>query len=95
MAADIVIVDADGRQILKYSFDNFVYERGVVDIPFAYVVVAICVVVLLNPFCVAFIFISEEQFFGARYPPYTNQSLEFFSGVLQIPIPDSQALADL
>jgi len=27
----------DGRQVLKYSFDNFVYERPVIDVPFGYV----------------------------------------------------------
>ncbi|KAF4619978.1 hypothetical protein D9613_004641 [Agrocybe pediades] len=61
-----------GRQILKFSFDNFVYERGVLDIPY-----------------------EEEKFFGARYPPYTQESLGFFSEVLKTPIPDSQAPADL
>ncbi|KDR77921.1 hypothetical protein GALMADRAFT_118796 [Galerina marginata CBS 339.88] len=55
-----------GRQVLKFSFDNFVYERGVVDVPY-----------------------DEEKFFGARYPPYTEESLEFFSALLKAPIPDS------
>jgi hypothetical protein len=31
----------DGRQILKYSFDDFVYERAVVDVPFRWVLPSI------------------------------------------------------
>ncbi|KAF9523238.1 aldehyde dehydrogenase [Crepidotus variabilis] len=31
---------------------------------------------------------QDEQFFGARYPPYTEKSLEFFSALLKIPIPE-------
>lgn len=26
----------DGRQILKYSFDNFVYQRSIVDVPYQF-----------------------------------------------------------
>ncbi|KAF9522163.1 aldehyde dehydrogenase [Crepidotus variabilis] len=30
---------------------------------------------------------QDEQFFGARYPPYSEKSLEFFSALLKAPIP--------
>ncbi|CAA7269777.1 unnamed protein product [Cyclocybe aegerita] len=53
-----------GRQVLKYSFDNFVYERGVVDVPF-----------------------GDEPVLAMRYPPYTAESLEFFSAPLKVDIP--------
>ena len=28
------LLSEDGRQGLKFSFENFVYERSVVDVPF-------------------------------------------------------------
>ncbi|KDR68932.1 hypothetical protein GALMADRAFT_230970 [Galerina marginata CBS 339.88] len=55
-----------GRQFLKTSFDNFVYERGIIDIPY-----------------------HEEESKAARYPPYTEESLELVSAILRNPIPES------
>ncbi|KAF9477624.1 aldehyde dehydrogenase [Pholiota conissans] len=55
-----------GRQGLRYSYDNFVYERAVCEIPYA-----------------------EEPFLAPRYPPYTAESVAFFSQPMKAPIPYS------
>ncbi|KAF9474391.1 aldehyde dehydrogenase [Pholiota conissans] len=53
-----------GRQGLRCSYENFVYERAVCGIP-------------------------EEPFLAHRYPPYTADSVAFFSQVMKTSVPDS------
>ncbi|KAG6831115.1 hypothetical protein H0H87_006140 [Tephrocybe sp. NHM501043] len=61
-----------GRQHLKYSFENFAYDRGSVDIPK-----------------------SAEPSLNVRYPPYTDDTVAFFTKpALQAKIPDTSGSTD-
>lgn len=82
------MVVLDGRQIMKYSFENFVYERPVLDVPFEYVPF----VYLLQKIGLGLIHYGlnsyrDEPSFGFRYPPYTQDSLAIFAEALKLPIP--------
>ena len=89
----------DGRQVLKYSFDNFVYERSVLDVPFGWVFhlfLSFFLMPRIPPFSRHYKRANDralpkkyrdEHLFTPRYPPYTAQSLAFFEGVLGTPIP--------
>ncbi|PPQ79732.1 hypothetical protein CVT25_003299 [Psilocybe cyanescens] len=55
-----------GRQSMKACFDDFSYQRGLVEIPD-----------------------GIEPFLTARYPPYTEGSLEIITQMINQPIPPS------
>lgn len=78
-----------GRQPLKYTFEEFVYSRSVLEVPFR------LVLSFLPPICVCFhadVRYSEEPKFGGRYPPSSKETLDFFEGCLKVPIPSVEEL---
>lgn len=77
----------DGRQVLKYSYDLFTYERAVMDIPKEYV--------FFFPYTLYYLFNDvdrTEQFLGIRYPPYTDEKFDFLSAAAKLPIPKFEEL---
>jgi aldehyde dehydrogenase (NAD+) len=70
----------DGRQILKYTFDEFSYKRASVDLPKEYVGSHSCTARPDHH-------LRAEPFLGIRYAPYTEENFKIMAApaLLQIP----------
>lgn len=74
----------DGRQSMSHGFEDFSYKKGVVDIPKESVFFQTSRIFLLK----IAQYNSAEPFFARRYPPYTAESLDFYTTIaVNVPIP--------